>query len=149
MGKRRGRTILTLLSIVIGVAAIVSVRLATATTRGTYTQMFSSMSGRASLQIASVTGVVFPETILEEVRGVVGVETAAPIIRRTATLFFENVSGEEGEKRKARVSILGIVPEMEQQVRETKLIDGRLFEGKNEVGLGRIIFQQLWPNGRR
>ena len=51
MQQRPGRSILTMLSIVIGVTAAVAVGLGTATTRNAYKQMFSIVTGKATLEI--------------------------------------------------------------------------------------------------
>ena len=46
--NRPGRAILTLLSIVIGVAAVVAVTISTATTNQAYKEMFESVTGKAA-----------------------------------------------------------------------------------------------------
>ena len=51
--RHPGRALLTLLSIAIGIAAVVSVSLATRTTREAAQQMYEAVTGRASLEITA------------------------------------------------------------------------------------------------
>ena len=51
--QRPGRTILTVLSIIIGVATTVSFAVVTASTRDAYRNMFSLVTGRTSLEISA------------------------------------------------------------------------------------------------
>ena len=53
---RPGRTLLTILSVVIGVAAFVSVTISTRTTRLAYTTMFSAVTGKAEIMDAPAPG---------------------------------------------------------------------------------------------
>ena len=57
--NRPGRATLTLLSIVIGVAAVVAVTVGTATTHQAYQEMYESVAGRAALEVASESGGFF------------------------------------------------------------------------------------------
>jgi len=127
MRKRPGRTILTLLSIVIGVSAIVAVRLATNATHESYTQMFSSVNGRATLQIISSTGTAIPESLVEKVASINGVQIATPVLRRGAVLFLG--------KKKSRVYLLGVEPEKEFRIRQNEVVAGRLFAASDEIVL--------------
>jgi putative ABC transport system permease protein len=51
--RRPGRTLLTLLGIVCGVATIVAVTLTTQATRRAYHDMFANVTGRASLEVVA------------------------------------------------------------------------------------------------
>src|SRR5438874_10348171 len=77
MQQRPGRTILTMLSIVIGVTAAVAVGLGTATTRNAYKQMFAMVTGRAALEIDASGGGGFEDSVLEKVESVPEVIAAA------------------------------------------------------------------------
>ena len=57
--SRPGRATLTLLSIVIGVAAVVAVTVGTATTHQAYQEMYESVAGRAALEVAAESGGFF------------------------------------------------------------------------------------------
>src|SRR5262245_3072460 len=88
MQQRPGRTILTVLSIVIGVTAIVGIDLGTAATRNAYKQMFAVVTGKASLEIDAQGGGRIPQSILPDVLKADGVLTAAPLIERPGSISF-------------------------------------------------------------
>ena len=79
MQQRPGRTVLTMLSIVIGVTAAVAVGLGTATTRNAYKQMFAMVTGRATLEVDGKGGKSFPDDVVANVAEVAGVEAVTPI----------------------------------------------------------------------
>ena len=54
--NRPGRATLTMLSIVIGVAAVVSVTIGTATTQQACQEMYERVAGRAALEVAARGG---------------------------------------------------------------------------------------------
>lgn len=127
IAKHPGRAILTLLSVVIGVAAVVSVLLATKTSRTAFKEMFRTVTGRASLEVVTVGGEGFDEELLAKVESVAGVQFAAPVIRRDSSLF---VNGE-----KIRLVVLGIDLVRDQKVRDATITDGRyLTEADIEAG---------------
>src|SRR6266566_5084172 len=112
MQQRPGRTILTMLSIVIGVAAAVAVGLGTATTRNAYKQMFAMVTGRTTLEIDASGGGGFDADLFEKVVAVPGVVAAAPLLQRPTKLSIN-----EGE-RQIKLEVLGIDPEHDNQVRD-------------------------------
>src|SRR5438045_7530412 len=102
MQQRPGRTILTMLSIVIGVTAAVAVGLGTATTRNAYKQMFAMVTGRASLEVDGAGGGGFDDDVLSKVESVADVAAATPLVDRPTSLSME------GGERRVRLEILGI-----------------------------------------
>jgi hypothetical protein len=64
--SRPVRVTLTVLSIVIGVAAVVSVSIATKTTRAAHERMFSAVSGRAALEVVAEGGGSFSTSVASE-----------------------------------------------------------------------------------
>src|SRR3954447_18074990 len=86
MQQRPGRSILTMLSIVIGVEAAVAVGLGTATTRNAYKQMFAMVTGRTTLEIDAPGGSGFDADLLDKVSAVPGVVAVAPLLDRGAKL---------------------------------------------------------------
>ncbi len=117
MLQRPGRTILTLLSIVIGVAATVAIDLGTATTRESYQKMFATVTGKATLEITAGGGVNFDEKLLGVVQQTPGVVAASPVVEKPASFFV-------GEKQ-VRLQIMGIQPELDAKVREYDTVAGR------------------------
>src|SRR5436309_4221131 len=89
MQQRPGRTVLTMLSIVIGVTAAVAVGLGTATTRNAYKQMFAMVTGRATLEIDAAGGGGFDESVLSKVEALPEVTAAAPLVDRPTSMSME------------------------------------------------------------
>ncbi len=118
--SRPGRTILTLLSIVIGVAAVVAVSFAMTTTRTAYQTMYHAVSGRAALEVTAAGGGGFDKQVLETVRQVPGVKVAVPVIERQMKLI---VKGQY-----VRTLGLGIDPKLDSEVRDYKLVKGKFFD---------------------
>lgn len=125
MQQRPGRTILTVLSIVIGVAAVVAVSLVTSTTRRAYAEMFATVNGRTSLEVRGDGGVGFPEELLSKVTGIDGIAAAVPLLKRPTRLTYND--------KQARVEILGIDPTIDSAVRDFKIISGRQVESGDEL----------------
>lgn len=115
---RPGRILLTILSITIGVAAVVAVLLAISTSRSAQREMMKAVSGKSDLEIISDASTGFPYSVLATVRETAGVHLAAPAINRLSVLF----AGE----RKARTQVFGIDPRIDQQVRDYEIVSGRL-----------------------
>jgi putative ABC transport system permease protein len=116
--QRPSRSILTLLSIVIGVAAVVSVTIASGTTRQAFNQIYETVAGKASLVISGALGSSFDETIAEKVRSLPGVAEVAPLIKRNTILYV-------GKKKQYRLVALGIDPKYDQKVRDYEIVAGK------------------------
>src|SRR6185436_9065923 len=102
MQQRPGRTILTMLSIVIGVTAAVAIGLGTATTRGAYKGMFAMVTGRATLEVDTPGGGGFSADVFDKVAAIPAVVAATPLVDRPTSLSLE------GGDRRVRLQILGI-----------------------------------------
>jgi putative ABC transport system permease protein len=116
--SRFGRTALTILSIVIGVSAVVSVGVMTATTRDAQKLMFQTVTGKATLEIKTPVDGGFKGDVLAQVQATPGVEMAVPIIERPSKLM----KGEQHVKIKA----LGIDTKLDPTVRDYKVTEGRM-----------------------
>ena len=79
--RRPGRTLLTLLGIVIGVGGVFAISLTVNTTRGAYRQMFADLTGRASLEVVAEGGGGFDPSILSEITSVPGIRSAEPTVQ--------------------------------------------------------------------
>ncbi len=122
---RPGRAILTLLSIVIGVAAVVSVSIATSTTSVAYKTMYETVNGKAALEVGVEGGGRFeeappgsPTTVLEMVRGVPGVAAAAPLFKKDIVLYAP-------DGRRITLVALGIDPTRDASIRDFKVKEGK------------------------
>src|SRR4051812_39690191 len=129
MQQRPGRTILTMFSIVIGVAAAVAVGLGTATTRNAYKQMFAMVTGKTTLEIDAPGGSGFDGELVDKVAAVPGVVAAAPLLQRGAKLNLN-----DGE-RQLKLEVLGIDPGVDNKVRDYDISEGRQVEQGYELVL--------------
>lgn len=136
MQQRPGRTILTMLSIVIGVTATVGVGLGTATTRSAYKQMFALVTGRATLEISGQGGKAFSSAILSQIEQVVEVAAAAPLLDRPTSLTIAS-------ERRVRVQLLGIDPPRDEKVRDYAIVEGRQVVEGDELCLERQFARYL------
>ena len=119
--SRPGRALLTLTSIVIGVAAVVSISITTAATRLAYREMFASVTGRAQLEGTADGGGSFAESVAGTVAGTPGVRAAVPVLQRHTVMHFRG--------RKVQLIALGIDPARDEAVRSYELAEGRFFTG--------------------
>jgi putative ABC transport system permease protein len=118
--SRMGRTVLTIVSIVIGVAAVVSVSVITNTTRAAYKMMFATVTGNATLEVSVPGNTGFEGDVLEKVRSAPGVDMAVPLLERNAAMLVD-------EKR-IKLSVLGIDTKLDPAVRDYKIVEGRMCE---------------------
>ncbi len=129
--RRPGRTVLTLLSVIIGVAAMVAVSISTRTARLAYQQMFSAVTGTADLEITSGGKEGFPESVVADLKnlrtadGKSVVDVAVPMIYRPGLL---SVPG-----RRIKVYALGIDAANDKKVRDYKITEGREMSGEREM----------------
>ncbi len=120
--QRPSRPILTLLSIVIGVAAVVAVTIASGTTRRAFDQIFKAVAGSASLEISAPIGTSFDEKIVAKIREVPGVTAVAPMMARDTKMQF----GLYGQKpKKYHVMALGVDPAVDREVHDYDITDGK------------------------
>ncbi len=136
--KRPGRAALTLASVVIGVAAVVSVTLTTQSTRKAFADIFKSMAGRADLELAPPIGDTIEERLLTTVAETPGVEAAAPLIQRQTVLF--------ANKRRVQTSVMGIAPERDQAVHDFELTAGQSLAEANGVMLNAGLARNVGLN---
>jgi putative ABC transport system permease protein len=131
--SRPGRATLTLLSIVIGVAAVVAVTVGTATTNQAFQEMYASVAGRAAFDVVAAGDASFDEKVLADVEKTPGVKAAVPTVQKRTALRFQ--------KKRVVLSVMGIDPERDKAVRDYDLQDGRFFgkghEALLEVGFAR------------
>jgi putative ABC transport system permease protein len=120
---RPGRAILTVLSIVIGVAAVVSVALATRTTRRAHEEMYKTFSGRASLEVVTVSTAAYDESLVARLRNLPGVEAAIPTVQKPTRVTIHG--------KGLKVQVLGIDPVLDEKARDYELVGGAFFDGEN------------------
>jgi putative ABC transport system permease protein len=159
------RSLLTLISIVIGVGAIVSTSISTESARLAQEAMIKTVTGSASVEIVSVTDGWFDGKPLEPIAKLEGVKVASPIIRRFVQISVPNHSLAQRESGKElgnsvakdedseseeqlpnktfRLQILGVIPELDKQVRDFKILEGRELTYEQEDRNSVVIDEQL------
>ncbi|MFO0905365.1 MAG: FtsX-like permease family protein [Pirellulales bacterium] len=133
--SRPGRALLTVSSIVIGVAALMAFVMTTSTTRGAYKQMFSLVTGRASLEIVGPGETRFSDKLLDEIADVPHIAVASPAVRRLSTLFAHG--------QRVNLEVFGIVPEKDREVRDYEIVAGRMFESADEVVIDAALARRV------
>lgn len=118
--SRLGRTALTILSIVIGVSAVVAVSVMTETTRTAQARMFATVNGKATLEVKTAGSGGFEHGVLEEVRKVPGVQIAVPLLTEASKLM----KGEQVVK----LTTLGIDTKLDPEVRDYEIAAGKMAE---------------------
>lgn len=116
---RPGRALMTLGSVIIGVAGIVSVGLAMNTTRGAYQKMYEALAGKAALEVIAATDGQFSENIVHKLSHLPGIAAAVPSLRRFAVLHHDH--------ERAKVLVLGIDPDLDRKVHDYELVGGEFF----------------------
>ena len=123
--SRPGRATLTLLSIVIGVAAVVAVIVGTNTTNQACQEMYASMAGRAALEVVGDGDAFFDKGVAAEIEKTPGVKVAVPSIQRLSSLRFED--------NKGATLAIGIDPVRDKAVRDYELEEGTFFTEGHEA----------------
>ena len=118
--KRPGRAILTLLSIVIGVAAVVAVSISAGTASRAFDEIYQTIAGKATLEIAPPIGNAFDEKIADSVRSVPGVKEVAPLIQRRVVMFVGD--------RRVQIIAMGVDPVRDHAVHDYEITEGKSLE---------------------
>jgi len=133
--SRPGRATLTLLSIVISVAAVVAVTVSKNTTHQAYKDMYESVTGRAALEVAADGDRFFNARIAKTLEQVDGVKTVIPLIQQTTRLVFD--------KQRLFTIVMGVDPSRNELNQDYELKHGDFFrneETEEEVAMMEIGF---------
>ncbi|MBN1147055.1 MAG: ABC transporter permease [Anaerolineales bacterium] len=141
MRSRRGRTLLTLLGITLGVAVVLAIRVTNQTTLDSLRRVFDRTTGQASLVIAPVNAnaKAIDQALLARVEKIDGVQTAAPSLRERTLLASQSSSWQiefnmSGIAAGSFFELYGIDPQLDAEVRVYDLSEGRMpAAGKYEV----------------
>jgi putative ABC transport system permease protein len=133
MRSRRGRTLLTLLGIVLGVAVVLAIQVTNQSTLDSIRQVFDQATGQASLVVvpANQGAQKLDESAASRAERFPGVLAAAPSVRVQTLLASEAESWQialsmTGIAAGNVLVLYGIDPELDAQVRAYKLAAGRL-----------------------
>jgi putative ABC transport system permease protein len=133
--KRPGRAILTLASVAIGVAAVVSVNITTTVTRGAFDAIFQSLAGRASLEVAAPIGQSIPDSLVATISAVPGVEAVAPRLQRPALLY--------ANKERLQLIAAAVDLERDRKVHDYEVVSGEPLSRGDEVLLEELLAENL------
>ena len=120
MRHRPGRATLTLLSIVIGVAAVVAVTLCGKTTRRAYREMYESLAGRTGLEVIADGPGMHAAGLVRSLERLPGVQAAVPMVQQATTAYHQG--------QRTRLLVMGIDPGKEAAIRDYEISAGSLFQ---------------------
>jgi len=143
MQQRPVRTLLTLLSVVIGAGAIVATAISSRSAQLAQISMVEAVTGKANLEIQSVGGASLDAKDLTFLGDVPGLKVISPSIRRFSMMTVRDAEGEDAKgedakepaaatSKKFRVQLLGVNLLQDQKVRGTEVIAGADFESVEE-----------------
>lgn len=127
MLARPGRALLTMASIVVGVAAVVASMAATGATRAAYRQTYTSLAGRAALEVVGRGGTPLEPAIAAELKQVSGVADVVPVLQQPTVLYV-------GHERLKRI-LVGVAGEQVSAGYDYKIEAGRLPAAPDETAL--------------
>lgn len=134
--NRPGRSLLSLFSVTIAVAAVVAVSSATANTRTSYRRVFEFLAGRADLEVVARGGSLFREDVGEKLRELPGLRDVVPVYRRVAKIGKAN-------QKKANVLVIGIVPDDPESIAGFEVVEGRLPREADEIAVDGAVARAL------
>jgi putative ABC transport system permease protein len=123
--RRPGRAMLTLFSVVIGVATVLAISLSITTTRQALRDMYQTLAGRAALEVRTDAGDSFGSEVLKTLDRTPGVQAAVPILQQRTILY--------SHSQRFQLMVLGIDPKKETQARDYVFAEGRAFPGEDQV----------------
>jgi putative ABC transport system permease protein len=125
MRRHSGRTLLTLLGIVLGVAAVVAISVTAATTHRAYADMFGALAGRAALEVVSDGLGGFQAELVPQLGAAPSVRTAVPVVQTPTALL--------GEAGAVPVLVLGVDPQLDRVARDYTLREGKFLDAEEGV----------------
>jgi len=123
--RRPGRTLLTLAGVVIGVAAMLSISMTVDSTRRVYGELFSTLAGRADLEITPDGMGGIDVDVIDRIRAIPGITAAVPVIQTTAGLVADG--------RTTPMTVLGVDPAADSAVRDYSLVAGEMLGKRDGV----------------
>ena len=135
MQQRPVRTLLTLLSIIIGSGAILATAVSSRSAKQAQTAMVEAVTGKASLEISAAAGTPLEIKSLKFLKELPNIEVISPMIRRFAMMTVQSQGDGDGKapaSRKFRVQLLGVNPVQDRLVRGTRVVSGADFSAPNE-----------------
>jgi putative ABC transport system permease protein len=132
---RKARSLLTMGGIVLGVALILAVSVATHSAEVSVRKLFEEAAGRAHLVVTSDSPAEggFSEQALRRVQDTPGVAAAAPLVQ-TATLLAEDADQVSLvsfiTEFSIGLSLYGVDPDLDSQVHTVRIVEGRFLDSR-------------------
>ncbi len=133
--SRPGRATLTLMSIVISVAAVVAVTVSKNTTHQAYKDMYESVAGRAAFEVAADQDRFFDTRVVNTLEQVNSVKAVIPLIQKTTRLAFN--------KQRLFTIVMGVDPLRNELAQDYELKQGDGFrkqETEEEIAMMEVGF---------
>jgi putative ABC transport system permease protein len=134
--SRPGRATLTLLSIVISVAAVVAVTVSKNTTHQAYKDMYESVAGRAAFEVVADQERFFDTRIVKTLEQVAGVKAVIPLVQKYPTRLTFN-------KQRPSIMVMGVDPSRNELYQDYELKHGDSFpkeETEEDVAMMEVGF---------
>jgi putative ABC transport system permease protein len=133
--RRPGRTVLTLLGIVIGVQALVAIPLTVQSTRQAQRGLFEGLTGRAALEVVPCGEGGFSPELGSHLETLQDVKAAIPVVESTAALW--------GPSGLVPVMALGVDMQRDGQARDYVLSRGNLLQHEGQLLLEKTFASSL------
>jgi putative ABC transport system permease protein len=133
--SRKARALLTLLSIMIGIGATISVQMATTNTRAAYRRMSEMVGGQGALEVVAEDGDRFSESLVEQVASTPGVRAALPLLHRPTIVYFKG--------QRTKLVALGVDPARYTGSLAFELQAGRFFDAGNDIVLDAAFAKRM------
>ena len=134
--RRLSRTLLTICSIALGVAAIVAVLVSSDVARTAQKSLLNAIQGESHFEIRAEGGGLFDEKVVESVQAIAGIHQLAPYVSRVSV--FTTPAGIQ-----ARIQLLGINPELDASLQAYQVVEGKGLEDPKDVLLDRSFARSL------
>lgn len=121
--SRPGRATLTLLSIIISVAAVVAVTVSKNTTHQAYKDMYESVAGRAAFEVVRDNDQFFDPRYIAPLEKVPGVKAVIPQVQTKTKLYYNN----HGKDQRLFTLVTGVDPSRNTILQEYELKQGEFF----------------------
>jgi putative ABC transport system permease protein len=138
LAARRGRTILSIVGIALGVGVLFASLATEAGIDASIDRTVRDLVGRADLRVAAFQDRTLSDASLAAIAEAPGVVVAAPVLERRTYLA---PSLDNPDALPAPVTILGIDPALEARVRDLALVSGRALLGSDEPAV--IITERI------
>jgi putative ABC transport system permease protein len=133
--RRPGRSLLTLLSILMGVAIVIAVGQASRGARSAFDHMNAALTGMADGELVARGGGLYNQQVLHRLDGVSGVKMVVPSLRQPTVILTP-------DWKRFGLLIVGVDLAREKAVHDYDLMAGRLCAGPGETVLDETLAQE-------